>query len=132
MHKKIKRRIIVSNIKTYNNMKTRKLSLNVGLLNNPMHADKIVGLLSSYLFDRYSYAVLQGKYNDIDEPTLVIQGETNKTIAEVRKEVSRLCSELTQECIPYELATFGELVYNANYTGEKYYFDRNYFLKILA
>jgi hypothetical protein len=113
-------------------MKARKLTINVGLNNNPKFANQIARELNGFLFDRYSWRVENGQYNKETEPTLVIQGETLHDLQTIQARVKALCIDLTQECIPFELASYGELVYNDQYSGDRYSFDKNYFIKILG
>ena len=107
-----------------------KILLNIGLNNNPYSIGAIKALLSqkttilnSQLYD--------GFYKEPQEPTLVISlSFPDQKLSSVIQYIESLCIELTQECIPVLSDSFELLVYNPNYTGEKFKFDNQYFLTL--
>ncbi|MFN5252159.1 MAG: hypothetical protein ACK5DE_14060, partial [Bacteroidota bacterium] len=77
-----------------------------------------------------------GQYNGNPEPTAVI--EISRLHGVTDGEVKEWCKYFTQECIAIErtilsaqrkVYTEGVLVYNPDYTGDRYTFDAQYFIK---
>ena len=106
--------------------------MNVGLLNNPLTAQKTI----DYLRDRKGYTVLKfkvdsGSYHELLEPTVVMQYDTAYTLlSKIVEDTENLCSVLNQECIAIKSDSFELLVYGIKYCGNKEKFDNEYFITI--
>ena len=106
--------------------------MNVGLLNNPLTAQKTI----DYLRDRKGYTVLKfkvdsGSYHELLEPTVVMQYDTAYTLlSKIVEDTENLCSVLNQECIAIKSDSFEILVYGIKYCGTKEKFDNEYFITI--
>jgi len=115
------------------------LKINIGLNNNPLNAEQIKQMFyKNNLFEFILFEERKGEYLNNYEPTLIIEGETKQTTEQIESYIYILCTLLTQECIPFmftELLSkdkkqINKLVYNKNYNGLKYEFNKNYFLTI--
>jgi len=113
------------------------LKINIGLNNNPLNAEQIKQMFyKNSIFEFILFEEREGEYLNNYEPTLIIEGETKQTTEQVESYIYILCTLLTQECIPFTLDLMNDnkqinkLVYNKNYNGLKYEFNKNYFLTI--
>ena len=115
------------------------LKINIGLNNNPLNAEQIKQMFyKNSIFEFVLFEERKGEYLNNFEPTLLIEGETKQTPEQVETYIFLLCSLLTQECIPFTFADLlskdnkqvNKLVYNKNFNGLKYEFNKDYFLTI--
>lgn len=122
-------------------MKTTHVTLNIGLNNNPFTAEQI----RKHMYDFFSSHIVQmrdalGEYEGHDEPTLVVKVSQYNNNDHVWMTIVRMMNRLyTQECIPFRLVNTDAdgfesitegLVYNGDFTGEKYTFDPKYFIEM--
>ncbi len=130
-------------------MKTTLVTLNIGLNNNPFTAQEI----AQHFQDLYTNrgAIVEtfealGEYVDNPEPTLVIKISTDlasfiwwadEAFIWWVDEVENFTIIYTQECIPVQVehtdangfqTTKQELIFNPEYSGERYEFDPKYFI----
>ena len=116
----------------------QQFTINIGLHNNPlaikraddkysMVQDKIQDLLN-LAFEHSSdfYRIEIGKWDGADEPTFVGYVEADEYT--IDKKVQLLCDIMTQICIPYHSESKSNLVYESFFTGEKYTFNKEYFI----
>ena len=103
--------------------------MNIGLNNNPCTAQEIVSVFTS-MYQSIKHNVQVGEWDSSEEPTLVIEFYSVVSMAGMLSSVSTLTRVLTQDAIAFRFNGVGELVFNENYTGERYPFDENYFLTI--
>jgi hypothetical protein len=103
-----------------------KIEINIGLNNNPYTADEILELLML----KVKSEVQLGEWDGADEPTLVIEVTSDHEYFRIKSVITSLVRVLTQEAIAFRFNGVGELVFNENYTGERYPFDEAYFLTI--
>jgi hypothetical protein len=99
--------------------------LNIGLNNNPRSFDDIAVDLDAMFTIRGPVAKALGEWDGNSELTLVAY------VAECdKKSIELLCKIYTQECIAVWSADFndGWLVYKPSFEGERYTFDKEYFL----
>lgn len=114
-------------------MSTKKIILNIGLNNNPLSASQVAKVARERLgLDRATWATEVGEYLQDAEPTIVLHGETSKAYDQIMYLAKELSEDLTQDCIAIKVDDQGHLVYPETFTGERYEFDENYFIKILA
>ena len=115
------------------------LKINIGLNNNPLNAEQIKQMFyKNSIFEFILFEEREGEYINNYEPTLIIEGETKQTAEQVETYIFLLCTLLTQECIPFTFAELlskdnkqiNKLVYNKNFNGLKYEFNKDYFLTI--
>ena len=106
-----------------------KIEINIGLGNNPFTAQQIVSPFVTE-FTSIKHNVQVGEWDGADELTLVMEFYTDESIDIFRKAMQSLTKTLTQDAIAFRFNGVGELVFNDNYTGERYDFDENYFLTI--
>lgn len=106
-----------------------KIEINIGLNNNPCTAQENVMYFVS-LYTSVKHNVQTGEWDGADEPTVVMELYTNESINDVRNLLEVLTEILTQDAIAFRFNGDGELVFNDNYTGERYPFDEKYFLTI--
>ena len=111
-----------------------KYTLNIGL-NNTSYS-KVVEELNNarnYYFDNYHIVEKLGSYNNIPEPTAVITFDSFANITSIVPLIKKFCINLDQICIAIKLDdnknTFGILIYNPNFKGNKSTFDSDYFLE---
>ncbi len=122
-------------------MKTTLVTINIGLNNNPFTAQEIAQHFQELYTDRgeivETFEAL-GQYVENPEPTLVIKISTDLTSFMWWKgEVKDFTIMYTQECIPVRVehtdsngfkTTKQELIFNPEYSGERYEFDPKYFI----
>ena len=85
-------------------------------------------------FEDYHIRELNGVYNGIPEPTIVLTLETKADITSMVPLIEKWCTQMNQICIAIQLKdndnnTFGALIYEPNFKGEQSSFNINYFLK---
>lgn len=100
-------------------------TLNIGLNNNPLNQNELFELLKNFGLNKFQ--VQKGEYLGNEEPTLIAE------IERIHKDqIEALCEICTQECIAIydNNLHLGHLVYNPLFEGEKYQFDKQYFLTI--
>ena len=112
-----------------------KYTFNIGLNNNNystavMHINNAKG--AGY-FDNYHIREMQGTYNGVDEPTIVLTVDTKADIVSMVGLTEKWCKAMNQICIAIELQdkennTFGVLIYNPTFKGEQSTFDKKYFI----
>ena len=109
----------------------KKYQLNIGLNNNPYTAGELVNIIANTLgLEGLRYRVLNGEYKTNEEPTLVLEGLTSKSLYSVVKLVDLLNTAATQDCIPFIYDGFKKLKYNEECTGHRLEFDPAYFLTL--
>lgn len=117
------------------------VTLNIGLNNNPFTAQEIADNFNEFYASRG--AVIEtfvglGEYVKNPEPTLVVKISTDlQSWIWWKSEVSELTIIYTQECIPIRVESTDssgiktrnqELIFNPDYTGERYEFDEKFFI----
>jgi len=102
-----------------------KTILNIGLNNNPYDVADITYVLNT-LFDGKptNFDILNGEYNGEVEPTLAVEYDG----ALFNHELESLCELLTQECIAVKVDGKGKMIFNPNFTGDKFEFSDEHFL----
>ncbi|NDB59543.1 hypothetical protein EB001_13995 [bacterium] len=115
-----------------------RIKFNIGLGNNPLtkfYSDgttpdnlqlDIFKLLMQYGYAEPYYKICEGIYNDQKEYTYVGNLWLNKGL-DVDDVTEALCLTMNQECISY-MATQSRLVYNPNFEGERYEFNKEFFI----
>lgn len=99
------------------------MKINLGLNNNPWTYEQVVDFFKKY--NLTSERKDMGEWQDNPEPTAVLVID-NVDDAEVEK----WCQYFTQECIAVLRGDLtGSLIYNPDYTGERYAFDFKYFIQ---
>lgn len=68
------------------------------------------------------FTIQSGTWQGITERTLIAE-----IGAEKFKELERICNELQQDAIAYKAGRKTGLIFNTDYTGEKYQFQETYF-----
>ena len=106
-----------------------KIEINIGLNNNPCTAQENVMYLVS-LYTSVKHNVQLGEWDGSFKVTAVTEFYTNESVNDVRNLLEVLTEILTQDAIAFRFNGVGELVFNENYTGERYPFDEAYFLTI--
>lgn len=106
-----------------------KIEMNIGLNNNPFTAQEIVSVFTS-MYQSIKHNVQVGEWDGADEPTIVMEFYSNEPVNDLRNLTEALTDTLTQDAIAFRYNGVGELVFNDNYTGERYPFDEAYFLTI--
>jgi len=112
-----------------------KLTLNIGLNNNPLSAEQIINHFKRNAgADILAFEEVVMEWGGEPEPTLVI--EVNKEDESFNDKVllelfiQELCYIYEQDAIAWELNGEGVLTYRSNYDGERGEFDVNYFKTI--
>lgn len=122
-------------------MKTTLVTLNIGLNNNPFTAQEIAQDFQELYTNRgaivETFEAL-GEYVENPEPTLVIKISTDlASFIYWKAEVKEFTIIYTQECIPVQVehtdtngfqTTKQALIFNPEYSGERYEFDPKYFI----
>ena len=107
-------------------------TLNIGLENNPLTAYQIEQLINFTINSNGRIYTRQttGEYNSEAEHTLIVMiAGTTFDRYYIQSFVQLLCTICTQECIPvHSPGYYRELIYNANFEGEKFTFDIQYFI----
>lgn len=116
-----------------------QVTLNIGLNNNPYSLKQAKQLLSDgYLsksIHEYKYTP-HGIFEDNPEPTLIVRFTTTASfeyLIEILKELDKI---FTQQCIAMSWVNVKDgiqttketLVYRDEFRGERYEFDRKYFI----
>lgn len=112
-----------------------KIEINIGLNNNPYKAEQIIDLLNGYFYGNnlqpdIKTDIQTGEWDGGDEPTLVVEVFSNNRQLVISELVYDLAAVCTQDAIAFRFNGVGELVFNAEYKGERYPFDEAYFLTI--
>jgi len=108
-----------------------KIEINIGLNNNPATAQSIIIFINGYFRGREVKTDVQvGEWEGADEPTLVVEVFSHESHLVISELVEDLIDACTQDAIAFRFNGDGELVFNDNYTGERYPFDEAYFLTI--
>ena len=118
----------------------RTVQLNIGLSNNPLAPDTVIELLSkldtnilrTYGMARLrlmAYYIKDKTFNGEVEPTVCAMLEIldNAKQSGVIITIEKLCELMTQESIAVSTDTMELLVFNPEYRGEGYLFDKNLF-----
>jgi hypothetical protein len=122
-------------------MKTTLVTINIGLNNNPFTAQEIAQNFQELYTNRgaivETFEAL-GEYVENPEPTLVIKISTDlASFIYWKAEVKEFTIMYTQECIPVQVkhtdangfqTTKQALIFNPEYSGERYEFDPKYFI----
>ena len=99
---------------------------NIGLVNNPMDQAEIVTMLNLLAGDIPVHKYLaEGVYKSDVEPTLVVVYD-DENIGDT--ELETLTQWMTQECIALKRNGVGRLIFNPNYTGDRFEFNDDYFI----
>ena len=120
-----------------------KYTINIGLHNNldinPINHNfsnavmHINNAKQTGYFDNYHIREMDGEYNGVAEPTIVLTFETKADITSIVPLIEKWCTNMSQICIAMQLKdndgnTFGALIYNRDFRGHKSPFDIKYFL----
>jgi hypothetical protein len=106
----------------------KQVIFNIGLNNNTMGSDKVVTTLIQEGFALSKWKIADGEYVNNTEPTVVAYGQTMMDNDQIVSVLERLCILMTQECIAVMIDGVGYLVYDPSFEGERYEFDKQYFL----
>jgi len=107
-----------------------RIKLNIGLENNPQSYDQIIETLQSNPdIILGSTERVDGEYNGQPERTLVVNAKYKGPAKDFRRYIEGLNQELTQEAIGAQFNNRGSLIYDPNFTGERYQFDKQYFIE---
>lgn len=116
-----------------------QVTLNIGLNNNPYSLEQAKQLLTnSYLANvihEYKYTP-DGIFEDNPEPTLIVRLSTSTSFESMIELLKELDKVFTQQCIAMSWvnvkdgiqATKETLVYRDEFEGERYTFDKQYFI----
>ncbi len=116
----------------------KQFTINIGLNNNPLTAKKQDGSVSivqdqiqcllklAFPYSSEFYRIETGEWDGEKEPTFVGYIDANEET--IDKKVQLLCDIMTQVCIPYYSESKSNLVYESFFTGEKYTFNKEYFI----
>jgi hypothetical protein len=116
----------------------KQFTINIGLNNNPFTAKKqdgnpsiaqeqILNLLKlAFPYASELYRIETGEWDGEKEPTFI--GYVDADAETIDKKVQLLCDIMTQICIPYYSESKSNLVYESFFTGEKYTFNKEYFI----
>lgn len=113
--------------------RTEKLTLNIGLNNNPKLVNEIlehVRFTGIYNSVNINYRVDLSEYKNEIEQTLILEGFTSFKLSKCIDVIERLSSVFNQESIAAKISNNELLIYRINYKGEKQRFDNKYFLNI--
>lgn len=108
------------------------ITVNIGLNNNTMTYEDV-----KYYFEKKSpyklinHKLYTGEYNNLPEPTFV--GNLTTPYARYSKIINdfeNICSVMNQECIAISCKGMDTMVFNPNYSGEKFKFNKNFFEEI--
>ena len=106
------------------------IKLNIGLENNLYSFEEVHKIIPRYIsYLNYTYRQQTGEYNGEPERTFVASfehGASDKIILDI---VEYLTTIFTQDCIAVKINDVGHLVYNPEYTGEKFEFNNEYFIE---
>ena len=112
-----------------------KYTINIGLNNNNFSSAvmHINNAKQAGYFDNYHIREMNGQYNGIAEPTMVLTFDTKSDITSIVPLVEKWCTNMTQVCIAMQLKdndnnTFGALIYDRDFKGDQSSFDSKYFL----
>ena len=112
-----------------------KYTINIGLNNNNFSSAvmHINNAKQAGYFDNYHIREMNGQYNGIAEPTMVLTFDTKADITSMVPLVEKWCKQMNQVCIAMQLKdndnnTFGALIYDRNFKGDQSSFDDKYFL----
>ena len=115
------------------------VTLNIGLNNNPYSLKQAKQLLTdSYLANvihEYKYTP-DGVFVDNPEPTLIVRLSTSTSFESMIELLKELDKVFTQQCIAMSWVQMKDgiqttketLVYRDEFKGERYEFDRKYFI----
>lgn len=115
------------------------ITLNIGLNNNPFTLEQAKALLSdSYLANvihEYKYTP-DGTFVDNPEPTLIVRLSTSTSFDSMIELLKELDKIFTQQCIAMSWVNVTDgiqttketLVYRDEFEGERYTFDKQYFI----
>jgi hypothetical protein len=110
-----------------------KLTLNIGLNNNPLNAKEIQShFTNNFEHDILAFEEVVMEWDSNPEPTLVVEinSEGEFQVEEIEWLVNEMCHHYTQDAIAWELNGEGTLTYRSDYDGERGEFDVNYFKTI--
>lgn len=120
------------NINTQNTemMREETFTLNIGLENNPFNAGEVEAIISTRLgcMTTINTRLHIGEWNGNEERTLIVSFTSAHRISFIIALVEELCTLLTQEAIPAAGENFGILIYNNNFTDERFTFNPEYFI----
>ena len=112
-----------------------KYTINIGLHNNNfsnavMH---INNAKQSGYFDNYHIREMDGIYNGVEEPTIVLTFDTKADVTSIVPLLEKWCKQMKQVCVAMQMKdkdsnTFGALIYDRDFRGHKSPFDTKYFL----
>ena len=104
------------------------VTLNIGLENNPLTEYDIIKILwiSGLAYSKSRIEI--GEYLGKPERTLVIEAKYIRTEKDMIDLVKGLCLILKQECIGLMIGDVGYLVYNPEFKGERFDFNKDYFI----
>jgi hypothetical protein len=117
-------------------MKT--FTINIGLNNNPfvekrndgapsIVQETILNILKlAFPYASEFYRIETGEWDGEKEPTFV--GYIDADESTIDRKVQLLCDIMTQICIPYSSDSKSNLVYESYYTGERFDFNKEYFI----
>ena len=109
-----------------------KISLNIGLNNNPYNHEQIKNLLSNIGTILNSRQVDSTYIGNIEPTSVIIIDVPFKNNKNLVNWIEDLCKITTQEAIAVKNDEgFKQLVYNPNFKGEILKFDENYFVNIV-
>lgn len=106
------------------------IKLNIGLENNPYTFFGVAfttRIELEAMIDKSREEV--GEYNGEPERTVVLGLTSPYVETSILKKVELLTKKFTQECIAVKINDVGYLVYNPEYTGEKFEFSNEYFIE---
>lgn len=113
--------------------RTEKLTLNIGLNNNPKLVNEIlehVRFTGIYNSVNINYRVDLSEYKNEIEQTLILEGFSSFCLSTCVDTIERLASVFKQDCIAAKIGSNDLLIYRIGYDGVKQRFDNKYFLNI--
>jgi hypothetical protein len=116
------------------------VTLNIGLNNNPYTAEQVMRILSNDVFAEliHQYRLDEGEFRNNEEPTLVVQIDSDSSLENWIEGIKEMNLWFTQECIAVSWVdvqdgiktTRQTLVYRDEFEGERFTFDPKYFIEM--
>jgi hypothetical protein len=106
----------------------KQVIFNIGLNNNTKNSYGVITSILNSQVGLSKWKVEDGEYVNSIEPTVVAYGHTELGTEQILEEVEKMCVFMTQECIAVMIDGVGYLVYDPSFEGDRYEFDKQYFL----
>lgn len=95
-----------------------KLLLNIGLLNNLLTVEQIIGTLQAWFeTEKVEFKETTATYKGLAEKTVVIKVTTDYHITTIVPLLEDMCKLMNQESLAMVLEEYKMMIYNPNYKG---------------